>query len=156
MKTNIITAAVILLLFSVSNITSLFSGNFNLGEPALLGLPLIFLLLIVIAYGFSVKSYQVTSESLLVKRPFQNAVFPRSNIASVVAMDKQEMGFAWRLFGSGGFFGYYGLFASKPLGRFTMYGTQSCNYVLIALADGKKIVLTPDAPEEFVAALKAS
>jgi hypothetical protein len=154
MKTNIITAAVILLLFSVSNVTALLSGQISLGEYSVLGLPLIALLTCVLGYGFSVRGYTLTPDQLIVKRPFKNAVFLRSDIAETTAFGKETMGFVWRLFGSGGFFGYFGIFSSRQLGRFTMYGTQTQNYVLVSFNNGKKIVLTADAPEELVAAIK--
>ena len=152
-KTSIITAGVILLLFSLSNLTAVLSGELILNEDSLMGLPLVALLLCPIAYGLSIKSYQITPEKLIVVRPFKNVQFLRTDIRHVVATDKSGIGFAWRLFGSGGFFGYFGRFYSSQLGRFTMYGSQSGNYVVITLAGDKKIVLTPDLPGEFVAAL---
>jgi hypothetical protein len=34
------------------------------------------------------------------------------------------------------------------------YANRAKNYVLLELYNGKKVVLTPDTPEEFIAALR--
>ncbi|MFZ4543556.1 MAG: PH domain-containing protein [Saprospiraceae bacterium] len=153
-KTYVITASVILLIFALSNVTSWMSEDHVLNQWFVMGLPVFCLLILVIVYGFSIKSYTLTADQLIIRRPFKDAVYQRNELADCEMIDQSASGFALRLFGSGGFFGYFGIFTNKQLGRYTLYGTQLKNYVGITLKNGKKIVITPDLPEEFVAQLK--
>jgi hypothetical protein len=64
---------------------------------------------------------------------------------------------AWtiRLFGTGGFFGSYGLFSNVALGRFRLYATRRGPAVIIRRKDDKlPIVITPDDVPGTIEALK--
>lgn len=59
-----------------------------------------------------------------------------------------------RLFGSGGFFGSYGLFWNRKLGRFRCFATRIAPPgVLIRRKGGLPVLLTPDDVNGFLAAL---
>jgi hypothetical protein len=49
-----------------------------------------------------------------------------------------------RLFGVGGFFGSYGLFSNRELGRFRLYSTQRGKALLVRRHDALPLVITPD------------
>jgi hypothetical protein len=66
-------------------------------------------------------------------------------------LDKEKIGWAIRTFGVGGLFGYYGKFANTKLGSMTWYATRKDRAILVRTIDNKKIILTPDEPEKFVA-----
>ncbi len=70
-------------------------------------------------------------------------------------LDKEKIGWAIRTFGVGSLFGYYGKFANTKLGSMTWYATRKDKTVLVRTIDNKKIILTPDEPEKFVADLTA-
>ena len=53
-------------------------------------------------------------------------------------------------FGVGGVFGYQGTFTNPSLGRMTWYVTRKVNAVLIKTANGSKIIVTPNEPDNFV------
>lgn len=59
-----------------------------------------------------------------------------------------------RLWGSGGFFGYYGLFRSAALGSFTAYLTSRTNNVVV-VTGSKTALLSPDDVEGFLSAIRA-
>jgi hypothetical protein len=151
MKTNIITAIVIMILLGIAYFLPHWATQE--GEPnqlIIFGLPLFNILIILLAYYFSVKSYLVDNQFITIKRPFTNVKINRQEIANISAIELEAMKGALRLFGSSGVFGYYGIFRNSTLKNFTMYGTQTENYILIELQNGKKIVLTPDEPEAFL------
>ncbi len=78
----------------------------------------------------------------------------RNNIQSVREIDESQVKNSLRTFGVGGFFGNFGKFWNGKLGKMTWYVTRKNNFVLVETKDQKKIILTPDKPEEFVAFLK--
>jgi len=55
-----------------------------------------------------------------------------------------------RLFGSGGLYGYYGLFWFKGMGRVWVYATRRKNLISITDDSGKKCIISPDNPDKFI------
>ena len=55
--------------------------------------------------------------------------------------------------GNSGFFGIWGSFRSRALGRYTMYGTKARGAVVITTTDGT-VVVTPDDRERFAEELR--
>ena len=113
------------------------------------------LLIYGLSYAFRPAGYSVTAEELVIHRPLRDVRIKRSNIRSAEAVDPAEVSGAIRTFGVGGLFGYYGRFANFNLGRMTWYATRRDRTVLIRTADGRKIVVTPDDREGFVAEMSA-
>jgi hypothetical protein len=72
-------------------------------------------------------------------------------IREVRRIDSRKMGFAWRIFASGGFFGW---FSSRRLGRFRAYAMNQRDLVLITETDGTKIVISPHSEDEFLEAVR--
>lgn len=77
----------------------------------------------------------------------------RKEIAKCSIVSKKEMSGTYRTFGNGGLFGYTGYFRNTKFGNMRWFATQRKNYVLIEKSNGKKIVITPDIPEDFIEAL---
>ncbi len=109
------------------------------------------LLIYFFAFAFRPINYTLTTEKLIVHRPLSNVKINRTEIKSVEQIDKEKLEQTFRTFGVGGLFGYFGKFANTKLGSMMWYATRRDNAVLITTIDNKKIVLTPDNPEEFVA-----
>ena len=138
-------------LFAGIIIMALYSGV-NDDEKTIPGFVIIGLLLIYFsAYAFRPGNYTLATDKLIVHRPLTNVNINRSEIKSVEQIDKEKLEQTIRTFGVGGLFGYFGKFANKKLGSMTWYATRRNKAVLISTVDNKKIVLTPDNPEEFVA-----
>jgi hypothetical protein len=153
-KTQVITAVVILVLFAAAYLPTWLGSDDATHPFIIMGIPLINLAIIGAAYYFSVRGYYVDNEELIIGRPFSEVKILRSDIIKVELLSEDPLKRAIRLIGSGGMFGYYGSFSNPILKKFTMYGTQTKNYVLILTLSGKKIIVTPDEAEEFVEALK--
>lgn len=113
------------------------------------------LLIYFITFSFRPVNYKITNGHLIIHRLFTDVKIERDNIKSVELIDKNKIHGAIRIFGVGGLFGYFGNFANFEMGKMTWYATRKDRTVLINTKNGKKIILTPDEPEKFVAAFKA-
>lgn len=93
-------------------------------------------------------------EVRVVRRAWPPLCIPLTSIDTVATID----GLGWfplRLFGTGGFFGSFGLFRSGALGRFRLYATRSGRAVVVRRKDGDlPLVLTPDDVEGTVGAIR--
>ena len=89
-------------------------------------------------------SYEITNKELLIHRPKGPIKISLTDIKSI---EKTEPGFSIRLFGSGGLFGYFGLFSSNKLGKHHRYTGNNENLVL--LNTGKKKYLLSIHDELF-------
>ena len=102
-----------------------------------------------LAYLWKPQQIALSNEFLIVKRKFGDKKFPLANIQSAAIITRKELGMGIRLFGSGGFFGYYGLFKYKNIGNVNVYCTQREPVILIELTKGK-ILISPDEPSLFL------
>ena len=112
-------------------------------------------LLPVVFFGltipFAVFGYEVTDDAILVERPLRRTRIPLAGIQSVEVVEKLD----WktlRLFGSGGFLGFYGLFWNRQWGRFQALATDLNRCVLVS--GQRKWLLSPDDPERFLASIR--
>jgi hypothetical protein len=86
--------------------------------------------ILLVGLLFAPMGYTVSSANVTVNRLGRNLVISRASID--------------------GFCGSYGLFYSSGLGIFRAYVTNSASLVLITLKGTKKIVLSPESPDEFI------
>lgn len=114
------------------------------------------LLIYGISYAFSPINYRLTAQELIVHRFLTNATIDRQTIKSVDLIDRSQLNWSVRTFGVGGLFGYYGKFFNSKLGNMTWYATRKDKTVLITTMNNKKIIITPDKAEEFVAEFNQS
>jgi hypothetical protein len=109
------------------------------------------LLIYIIPIAFRPIDYTLSADQLIIHRLLSDVKIERNQIKSVEYVDKDKMGWAIRIFGVGGLFGYFGKFASKEMGNMTWYATRRDKTVLVTTTGNKKIIVTPDEPEAFVA-----
>ncbi|HEX8460541.1 MAG TPA: PH domain-containing protein [Segetibacter sp.] len=102
------------------------------------------------SYLFRPIDYEVTNDSLIIRRTIKSVIIKRKEISSVQPIAKDQMKWTIRTFGVGGLFGYYGQFVNSKLGNMTWYATRRDNTVLITTILDKKIIVTPDEPEAFI------
>lgn len=120
--------------------------------PAIFLIPF-FIIILILPYLWKPRYYEITEDSLIIHRIIRPVRISLSDIETVRAGDKEEFRNSIRLFGSGGFFGYYGKFRNNTHKTFTMHASRMSNYVLIFTKKGLK-VLTPDKQQEMVEALQ--
>ncbi len=104
-----------------------------------------------ITYCYHPVNYQIKNRNIVIHRYASNIVLSRNEIKHIEIVPPQKIRSAIRIFGVGGLFGYFGNFINRDLGCMTWYATQRDNEaVLIELNNNKKIIITPDMPEQFV------
>lgn len=103
---------------------------------------------------FAPLGYTVHAGLILVNRMGRPVVIACRESAEIRRMNAAEIGFAVRIVGSGGFFGWFGRFYSRRLGRFRAYITNRNAFVLVTQTDGTKIVLSPSPADVFVETVK--
>lgn len=111
-----------------------------------------FVALVIGTFLFSVTGYTINAGTVTINRWLYNVNINRADITEYRVVPDEDMKWTIRTFGVGGLFGYYGRFTNTNLGGMTWYATRRSNYVLL-VAGGKKIILTPDDTEAFIAAL---
>lgn len=135
---------------------AIIGGQMFLIKDTGLSIPIITsILLLVIYFGtflFRPINYNLTNEKLIIHRPLTDVKIDLKEIKSVEQLDKGKLAWTIRTFGVGGLFGYWGRFSNRKIGSMTWYATRRNKAVLVTTISDKKIVLTPDEPEQFVGA----
>lgn len=98
------------------------------------------------AWLFSPHAYVVRDGALMILRPVGPVVIPLEEIESVQVLAPEDISWAVRAFGSGGFFGIYGKFWRTDLGFVTYYLRNRENPIILETTTRGKIVLSPDLP----------
>ena len=97
---------------------------------------------------FVVRGYILTDGELRIERLGWENRFKLADVISVSA-DPDALRWSIRLCGSGGLFGFFGIFRNKTLGIYRAYGTDPQNTVVLKLRH-RTIVVTPHDPKRFV------
>lgn len=107
---------------------------------------LLFMLISGLIYGPMYVS--VDKDNITVKSVMRQQRIPLSEINSV-ELFQPTMG-THRLFGSGGYMGYWGLFSEGDIGKYVAYYGKASDCFLVRLKNGKKYVLGCENPAEMV------
>ena len=114
-------------------------------------LAIILILIYGFSYAFSPKMYEITEDSIIVKRPYRDVVLKLSQIKSISKIDDEQLRYTVRTFWVGGLFGYFGKFWNKKLGMMTWYATRRNKVIMLTTTKDNKIILTPNKPKKFIA-----
>ncbi len=145
-----VTSIAISILFAAIIILQISFINFD-GNAVPLATSFTLLLIYFGTFSFRPVNYKLTENELIIHRPLSDVSINRKEIKTVEQLDKTQLEWSWRIFGVGGLFGYWGKFTNKKLGSMTWYTTRKNKAVLIQTIYNKKIVISPDEPEKFVA-----
>lgn len=127
----------------------LFVWRATVGTSSYLPMALLALvLLLCVLYGTS--GYAIENGQLAIRRPAGRKVFDLRG--ATVRQDPGAFRGMVRIVANGGFFAFDGFFFSRTLGTVRVHARNKAHGVVLALANGKKLVLSPDQPEAFVAA----
>ena len=88
------------------------------------------LLILAACVAYSPRSYIIEGQSILVQRLAGAARVPLQDVRDVRRTTPEDLRGCIRLWGSGGVFGYYGLFRTSKLGKSTWYVTSRNNSVV--------------------------
>jgi hypothetical protein len=106
-----------------------------------------------LAYAYSPRGYAVLDGTLIVKRLIGDVRIPLRDIREARAAAADDLSGCIRLFGSGGLFGWYGLFRTSKLGKCTWYITNRNNAVVL-ITGARTVVISPDDVEGFVSEIR--
>lgn len=146
--TKITTLLVSFLLLSAIVLQFLAFKNYNFWIPIIATTFILVGFIITILY--KPNSYIIKSEGVFIHRFINKVLINKADIISIEEIEKETIKGTIRTFGVGGLFGYFGKFYNNKIGAMTWYATRRSNYVLIKTSANKKIILTPDNPEDFV------
>jgi Bacterial PH domain len=118
-------------------------------------LALLALLILLASFAWSPRGYAIEGHALLIRRLVGSVRIPLEEIRQVRKASSDDLANSIRLGGSGGLFGYYGLFSNARLGKSTWYMTNRGNAVVVITAQ-KTVLVSPDDPAGFLAALQAA
>jgi len=107
-----------------------------------------------LSFTYAPRGYTIAGQSILVHRPIGNLRIPLAGVQEARAGTSEDLAGCIRLFGSGGLFGYYGLFQTSKLGRSTWYVTDRDKAIVVITA-AKTAVFSPDDGDGFLAAIRA-
>ena len=94
----------------------------------------------------------LTSTEVIIQRPIRNISIPYNQI-----IDINQLNWTWkglRLGGSGGLYGYLGLFYLSNLGKVWMYVTNKNKMLLIKCVNSRNYIISPDEAD-FLPTVKA-
>jgi hypothetical protein len=154
-KTSLDNAATVITILVTILFAVLIFGQYSIIKDAGRAVPIYTttgcLLIYFLAFAFRPIDCIVTSDELIIHRLILDVRIKRSDIRSVELIDKKRIGGSFRTFGIGGLFGYFGTFSNFSIGHMTWYATRRDKPVLVTTIKGKKIIVTPDEPDKFVA-----
>jgi len=112
--------------------------------------PAIIVVLMIAMYLFRPRELQIDAIGITVDKMVKPRHIDFSEIISIRKAETGEMAGAIRTFGNGGLFGYTGLYYNRQLGRMRWFCTQRKNYVIIDTKNKKRIIITPDQPDDLL------
>ena len=107
--------------------------------------------LLVGALLFTVRGYGIGAGELRVERLLWSTVIPLEATPRAWH-DPQAIRHSVKVFGNGGLYAFTGLYRSKSLGRYRLFGTDPARAVIVQLP-GRTVVVTPELPHAFVQCL---
>jgi hypothetical protein len=125
--------------------------NFAVHSIALICLSL---LIMFLGYAYSPRRYALDGRAILVTRLVGTMRIPLDDLREARKATPDDFRGCIRLWGSGGLFGYYGLFSTTKLGKSTWYVTNRSNAVVLITA-AKTILFSPDDPSGFLATIRS-
>ena len=87
-------------------------------------------------------------KSIVITHPIGQSVILKSDIIEVRAVERSDIRGSIRLFGSGGFFGWFGIFRNNKFGTYRLYCGQLENLYLVKTLT-KKYIISSSKPIEL-------
>lgn len=109
-------------------------------------------LVVLAAFAWSPRGYSVSGRTLTIRRWIRDARIPLDDVKQARRAAAGDLRGCLRLFGSGGMFGYYGLFRTSALGKCWWYATDRKSLVVV-ITGGRTVVVSPEDADGFLAAV---
>jgi hypothetical protein len=114
----------------------------------------LWILVMALSYAYSPRGYSLAERSIVVKRLVGSARIPLASVREARRTTSDDLRGCIRLWGSGGMFGYYGLFRTSKFGKCWWYVTNRQNTVVVITDEGTAL-FSPDDVDGFLAAIRA-
>jgi hypothetical protein len=115
---------------------------------------LVMLAILLVAAAFAIRGYSLSDDKLLILRMGWATQYDLVRLSKVEISPGATLG-SVRTMGIGGLFGFVGHYHNAILGSYKAYATNDLNTVVLGFGD-ETIVVTPDDPAAFVAAVEAA
>jgi hypothetical protein len=112
------------------------------------------ILVVFLSYAYSPRGYEISGGSLTILRLIGNVQIGLDHVHEARTVGFGYLKWRVRIWGTGGLFGYYGLYYTAGLGKCTWYVTDRSKCVVLVTRD-KTVVVSPDDVESFVTAIRA-
>ena len=136
-------------------------ATFTIGVPALyqffngrLVMSGVLFALLALPMALTVRRYEVVPHELRIRRLFWDTRWPLYGLTTAT-VQPYAMSQSMRTWGIGGVFSVSGHFVNFPLGRYRAFVTDPARTVILRLTKGV-LVVSPDRPEDFVAAITSA
>jgi hypothetical protein len=130
----------------------IFAMYLTYGTYKFVVLGVIIILLLCFCMFYAPLYISANDEAVSVFSPFKVHTIPMQRIVSVERFQPKARSI--RLFGSGGFMGYWGIFRDGNIGLYTAYYGKSSDCFLLRLDNGDKYVLGCKNADSMVAYIK--
>src|SRR3569623_1973769 len=111
---------------------------------------IVFVAMLAVAFAWSPTGYSIGDGFLSVHRVLGKFRIPLASIREVRLASREDLAGSLRIIGSGGLFGYYGVFRSPKLGKSTWVVTRHSHAVIVLTSAGN-FVLSPDDVDGLIA-----
>jgi hypothetical protein len=123
-------------------------------QPLLLLFPVPFVLAFGAPYFFRPTGYAVTSSEIVVIRAIGQKRIPLEAVREILSSATNPPGFSIGLARVDGIHGTFGSYWNKTWGRYLVFVTNHLNRVEVKLEGGSRVILSPDDPMAFIAAVR--
>lgn len=123
-------------------------------QPLILLFPVPFMLAFGAPYFFRPTGYAVTSSAIAVIRAIGRKRIPLEAVREVLSPASSPPGFSIGLARVEGIHGTFGSYWNKTWGRYQVFVTNHLNRVEVRLEGGSRVILSPDDPMAFLAAVR--
>ncbi|HVW12160.1 MAG TPA: PH domain-containing protein [Bryobacteraceae bacterium] len=118
-------------------------------STASIAVGIVFALILAASFAWSPTGYSIEDGFLSAHRVIGNFRIPLASIREVRIAAKEDLQGTLRIFGSGGLFGYYGVFRSSNLGKSTWFMTRHSHAVVVVTSAGT-YMFSPDDVDGFI------
>lgn len=133
-----------------------FTLPFYICKPISLTFPFIIFIVAVLVYSnfylLMPLNYVISNGNIIISRRRKTIILTEENIIGVQLYQSSLLKKQGYISGVKGMFGYTGKTYLNGVGILRWYGTRKDKKVLITTRDHRKIIITPDQPDEFVEA----
>lgn len=152
-----ILTSIVFLLVAILILVSIhfyFEGRFS--SEVLAGILGIAACIIIIPYMYAPRTYVLTHKGLIIKRILNDIFIPYNEMKNVdiISYEKQLTATDIKLWGSSGFYGFFGQFKMIKLGYVNLYLTDTKKCILIEKVNGEKYIISPEKPDVFLRIIK--